>query len=90
MQKDKEKTVVIFRRFKNDSTIIALFPYIKWNSSSTYCSSYMHVGQHGEADYVGLLDNTVLAKPSEYKALKKELESIGYNLIVRKRKGNRK
>ena len=47
MQKDKEKTAVIFRRFKNDSTIIALFPYIKWNSSSTYCSSYMHVGLKG-------------------------------------------
>jgi len=89
MQKDKEKTVAIFRRYKNDSTIIALFPYEEWDNYGN-CVSYMHVGQHGGADYTGLLHNTVLAKPNEYKALKKELESLGYNLIVRKRKGNRK
>lgn len=67
-----------------------MFPYESWNYLEGTCMSYMHVGQHSGSYYTALLDNTVPAKPTEYKALKKELESIGYNLIVRKRKGNRK
>lgn len=90
MQKDKEKTVVIFRKYKDNGAILALFPYVTWSESDDSCSGYMHVGQHGGAIYSGCLHDTIPANPSEYKALKKELESMGYNLIVRKRKGNRK
>jgi hypothetical protein len=79
-QKDNYKTKVVFRKFKNGE-IIALFPYEiinrKWN-----CNSYMHLGQHGEADYHGLITVAKLAKENEYIELKNELESIGYNLDI--------
>lgn len=47
--------------------------------------SYMHIGQHGDADYQGVVSSTKLAKPEEYADLKKELESIGYDLLVRQK-----
>lgn len=86
MERDTHKTVVVFRKFRNGE-VIALFPELphmigNWD----YCSSYMHVGQHGAASPHGLTWNhTSLAKPDEYAALQTELESIGYNLTVRQR-----
>lgn len=81
MEKDSFKTLVIFRKFK-EGDVIALFPADIVDVSGN-CNSYMHVGQHGGADYNGLLSTTELASPPEYKALKKELESLGYDLDVR-------
>jgi hypothetical protein len=78
------KTKVIFRRFKDDGTIIALFPDQLWNS--THIASYQHAGQHGPAEYIGLLQVTKLAKPGEYAALARELTSIGYELDIRTRR----
>jgi hypothetical protein len=75
---------VIFRKWK-DGDIIALFPNIAHDTNGFYCSSYMHVGQHGGADYAGVLTQTKLASESEYKNLKKELENIGYVLNVKTR-----
>ena len=80
-----DTTKVIFRKFKDNVDIIALFPRISENYDySQFCSSYMHVGQHGTA-CVDLNGITVLAKESEYIDLKKELESIGYVLSVGKK-----
>lgn len=82
---DKEKTLVVFRRWpeKDGGDVIALFPEIedRW----PYCSSYQHIGQHGGADYRGVVDATKPAKPAEYKSLQSELRSIGYNLKIRSR-----
>lgn len=78
---DDFKTIVIFRKFK-DGEVIALFPAEEWDHKGN-CASYIHVGQHGAADYCLLLQTTRLAKPSEYEALRKELESIGYNLDIK-------
>ena len=69
---------VIFRKFKDDGSIIALFPRIAVDALGYKCQSYMHVGQHGAA-MPNIIDITVLAAPTEYNSLFKELEQIGYN-----------
>jgi hypothetical protein len=84
MEKDKHVTEVIFRKFK-DGDIIAFFPY-EIESPQGYVMSYMHVGQHGSADYQGLISTTKLATEEEYADLKNELENhVGYNLKVIKK-----
>ena len=53
--------------------------------------SYMHVGQHGAADYQGLVNDTKLATEDEYKDLFNELEnSVGYKLKVIKKMNHKK
>jgi hypothetical protein len=83
------QTVVIFRKFKNRGDIIALFPNVPYAPQLypvTTIMSYMHLGQHGAADYYHVMDITVPAKPSEYDDLYKELVSIGYdNLVIRQK-----
>jgi len=64
----------IFRKFKKEGDVIALFHCI--SASNGMVMSYQHIGQHSEADYKGLLKITVLANPVEYGPLLKELESI--------------
>ena len=84
MKKDNYKTEVIFRQFKDDNSIIALFPY----EIETYCglvNSYMHIGQHGTADIAIIQDTkpVSLMLSKEGFALYKELTfDVGYNLIV--------
>jgi ribosome-interacting GTPase 1 len=46
--------------------------------------SYMHIGQHGSAD-PNIVEFTTPSTEEEYKDLKKELEGIGYNLVVRRK-----
>ena len=85
MEKDTEKTVVIFRKF-SDGDIIAIFPEIPGTYEEFTCSSYMHIGQHGSCHPVSLINGgTKLASETEYHDLFIELESIGYNLEVKKR-----
>lgn len=85
MEKDLEKTVVVFRRWRAfGQSVIALFPE---DVDEGFCNSYEHVGQHGLADYPGVIRKTTPATPEEYADLKTELESIGYNLDVRTRRG---
>jgi hypothetical protein len=81
------KTRVIFRRFKRHYTlgeIIALFPDIPDHAGMIM--SYMHVGQHGGADYTRVMGITKPATPEEYAALARELTSIGYKLDIRKKR----
>jgi hypothetical protein len=67
-------TRVMFRRFA-DGAVIALFPDI---AESRGCiSSYMCVGQHGEASR-DLIRELPEATPDEYAALKNELESAPF------------
>ena len=90
------KTVVVFRKFKDTGDIIALFPEVIEENHTGYCSSYMHVGQHGAANYSALVTGgsngwnsapTCPAHPDEYADLKRELESAPYNyqLIVKRK-----
>lgn len=69
----------------NGSGVLALFPFIEATRGGS-CLSYEHVGQHGAANYTGCIAATVVAKPSEYAPLKRELETIGYVLEVRTRR----
>lgn len=78
------KTSVVFRKFnKFSNDIIALFPY---DYEGDYmCSSYMHLGQHSRADYHYCIAISQPATYDEYHDLKRELESIGYDLKVIKK-----
>lgn len=82
--------IVIFRKWKakKTSNIIALFPFIVWDKNGNILS-YERVGQHGAADYSCVIKATRKALPSEYKALKQELEDRGYSLEVRTKKPKR-
>lgn len=76
--------IVIFRVFR-DGEVLALFPEILSNRSGDV-TSYMHVGQHGGADYSHCVAITALATPEQYGPLARELSSIGYDLEIRQRR----
>jgi hypothetical protein len=80
-----DETVVIFRKWSgnNGTGIIALFPtdYV----GNGFCDSYEHIGQHGAADGISVIRRTIPASEPEYEELRTELETIGYNLKIRKR-----
>ena len=82
------KVDVLFRYdttkdFKGD--IFAVFPYDVADYSGNV-TIYHHVGQHSVGDYNVCLQTSRPATPAEYEDLKKELESIGYEVnVVKKR-----
>ena len=86
---EQEATIAVFRKWNNSNGggIIALFPGTEWNNRGLV-SSYEHDGQHGGADYDGVLSLSVPATPAEYANLKRELESypFHYNLKIRERR----
>lgn len=67
---------IIFRKFKNDGSIIAIFPQHVENNYKISC--YMHVGQHFSIDYEEIKKESTPATEEEYKILKDELHNIGY------------
>jgi len=88
MEKDTNITKVVFRKFKgtNDCTkgeIIALFP--EELEIGFTILSYMHLGQHANADYNWIIQNSKPANEIEYAALKSELDDMGYNLKIYKK-----
>lgn len=85
--KDTETTDVIFRTFK-EGDVIAVMPHEVSNFG--FVTSYMHVGQHGDADYNQVLKETRLATKEEYADLLRELESIGYKVRVLKKQSYKK
>jgi hypothetical protein len=72
--------LVVFRKWRDTSTIIALFPELAADYQGWYCDAYEHVGQHGGADFHGVVQHTTPARPNEYADLAEELTRIGYNL----------
>lgn len=81
---NRTTTSVVFRVF--DGEVIALFPELDNLAGAAnpgLCMSYMHVGQHGEADYKGVMHRSRRAREEEYRPLLNELKSIGYILNVR-------
>lgn len=77
--------VVVFRRWRDGFGIVALFPEIPADIDGRYCQSYEHIGQHGGADYHGVIMATKPVRPKEYTDLAEELRQIGYNLRPVKR-----
>jgi hypothetical protein len=87
--KDDFKTDVIFRKWNNKNFagdhIIALFPHEVCNYDGSV-TSYMHFGQHGDATYNHCIRSSKPAKEKEYIDLYRELQSIGYDLNVIKKR----
>jgi hypothetical protein len=77
-----ENTKVIFRKWRKEGGVLALFPEIPADIQGNHCQSYEAIGQHGAADYDLCIRRTRPASPGEYQDLKKELEKIGYQLEV--------
>ena len=88
MKTDNFKTEVIFRR-EADGQILAVFPYLIGDNKGNV-TVYSHVGQHHSADYNYCLNNCKPTKVNQYSDLFEELESIGYNLQVIKRRSYNK
>lgn len=72
-----EKVKVIFRKSKNPYTneyeVVAFFPEIEANHGRIL--SYMHIGQHGEAD-LGFYHETKKTTEAEYEPLLEELKTV--------------
>ena len=83
---DTPKTPVIFRleRAGETWTPVAFFPTLPGTNDPWTCEIYAHLGQHGSAsrDYYS---KTCPITLEDAEPLKKELESIGYDLDVYKR-----
>jgi hypothetical protein len=77
-----DKTNVMFRKFQGE--IIAVFP----NDSAGWgmAMSYQHIGQHSSCESKYIIQSSKPATVLEYADLKIELESIGYNLNIVKRR----
>lgn len=89
VEETQTETVVVFRKWKDTGDVIALFP--EDDAGQGMISSFEHVGQHGAADFGGVVSRTVPATEDEYAALKRELESAPYEyqLKVRRRRPGR-
>jgi hypothetical protein len=86
--KDTHITEVMFRCFNKEGDIVALFPHELYNES--LINSYQHVGQHSGADYNLCIACSKPATFEQCEDLKKELESIGYNLRIVKKQSRTK
>lgn len=80
-----ERTLVIFRKWRDTGDIIALFPEIPSDAHGWFCEAYEHVGQHGGADYHGVIQTTKPASAEDAAPLTEELRRIGYSLRTIKR-----
>ena len=83
--KDTDITKVIFRKYKSNGDILAVFPEHAGTNHPSTCSCYERVGQHGTMAVSFMAPYTVPATKRKYASLKRELEQIGYNLKVVKR-----
>jgi hypothetical protein len=79
-----DTTSVIFR-MDDEGTVFALFPELPADNLGTYCTSFVHVGGHGSADYPHCIAHSRPAIPDEYADLFTELERRGYHLDVQRR-----
>ena len=77
--------VVVFRRWRDTGGLIALFPENPADIHGWYCDSYETIGQHGAADYHGVIQMTVPARLRQCDELAQELRRIGYSLRPIKR-----
>ena len=82
---NENKTPVKVRFYKEDGSILAIFPRIieskSWNKAQTTVSCYSRVGQHSSAAR-GYYSKLPKATALEYAGLAEELKSIGYQLAI--------
>jgi hypothetical protein len=79
------KTKTIFRKWKSNGDVIAIFPELPGTSAWDSCLSYEHVGQHGATSWAFVQARTTPAKTEEFEALFRELKEIGYDIQIVKR-----
>lgn len=79
-----DKTTVVFRRWKATGDVIAVMPRNEDTHLGCDCLCYEHIGQHGEGVKSILLQGTTqtVANAPDVKALKAELEKMGYEFDV--------
>jgi len=84
MEKDNYITDIVFRKEKSGDfkgTVYALFPH-ECGDRNGHVTSYQHVGQHSTANYGHCICSSKPATIGESRELKKEMESLGYNINV--------
>jgi hypothetical protein len=77
--------VVVFRKWKENGDVIALFPELPADLHGEYCDSYEAIGQHSGADYHGVIQQTAPCSSEDSADLADELTRIGYVLRPIKR-----
>lgn len=82
-KRDPEEVPVLFRVWKDGGDVDAYFPTIPHDDAGRFCVCYARIGQHSAADLAGCVRRTRPAKPEEYAALKRELESYPYEYKLR-------
>jgi hypothetical protein len=87
MTRASDRTPVVFRSWSTSNAcdpdaVDALFPTLPGNADGSECVAYAHIGQHGAADYFGVIARTRPARPAEYAPLLAELRAIGYRVQV--------
>lgn len=80
-----EKTIVIFRRWKDTGNVVAIFPEIPSDNQGYMCEMFEHHGQHTGRDCRGVVGRTTPAKGPDVKALARELRGRGYRLLIRRK-----
>lgn len=80
---------VVFRRWRDGGGVIAPLPELPADAQGHFCDSYMHIGQHGGADYHAVVRHTAPATPEEFAQLADELTRIGYRLAPIRRASSR-
>lgn len=81
---DIVETRVVFKMTKEKNPECIAF-LLDVPANPGFIMSYAHIGQHSEAIFEFAEQDCRLATEEEYKALKEELESIGYRLYIRER-----
>lgn len=76
--KHARRVVVIFRRWRTGTGVIALMPFEPATADGRYCTSFEHVGQHCAADYAGVIRQSRPATAEEYAPLLRELQAAPY------------
>lgn len=89
MEQERERTEVMFRKDR-DGTVFAVFPHDPADVAGRYVTTYEHVGQHGSGDYGPMIATTRPATEEEYRDLRAELERIGYDVRVIRRRSRRR
>ena len=89
MSNESTSVLVVFRRWRDNDDIIALFPELPADYQGRFCDAYEHVGQHGGADYYGVILATKPVSLEDAAPLARELERIGYRLRPIKRASRR-
>lgn len=88
MEQDTYTTDVMFRYDTTkdfNGTIFAILPH-NVDTFKGDITTYQHIGQHSNGDHYVCLQQSRPATETEYADLKSEMESIGYNIkVVKKR-----